>query len=89
VSTASRSLARLSCGPVANVRLDPPRVVHDQIVRVVGLAERCSCVPCGFDSHGMPIGLQIVGKPGDERIVLNLAHQYALAAKADLKRPIP
>ena len=46
-------------------------------------------VPCGFDSHGMPIGLQIVGKPGDERIVLNLAHQYALAAKADVKHPIP
>ena len=46
-------------------------------------------VPCGFDSHGMPIGLQIVGKPGEERTVLNLAHQYAVAAKADLKHPIP
>ena len=46
-------------------------------------------VPCGFDSHGMPIGLQIVGKPGGERTVLNLAHGYALAAKADLKHPIP
>ena len=45
-------------------------------------------VPCGFDSHGMPIGLQIVGKPGDERTVLNLADQYARAAKADLKPPI-
>jgi AraC family transcriptional regulator len=32
----------LELRPVANVRLDPPRVVHDQIVRVVGLAERCS-----------------------------------------------
>jgi aspartyl-tRNA(Asn)/glutamyl-tRNA(Gln) amidotransferase subunit A len=46
-------------------------------------------VPCGFDSHGMPIGLQIVGKPGDERTVLNVAHQYELAANADLKHPIP
>ena len=46
-------------------------------------------VPCGFDSHGMPIGLQIVGTPGAERTVLNLAHQYALAAKAALKHPIP
>jgi AraC family transcriptional regulator len=32
----------LELRPVANVRLDPPRVVHDQIIRVVGLAERCS-----------------------------------------------
>jgi aspartyl-tRNA(Asn)/glutamyl-tRNA(Gln) amidotransferase subunit A len=37
-------------------------------------------VPCGVDRHGMPIGLQIVGKPGDERTVLNVAHQYELAA---------
>ena len=45
-------------------------------------------VPCGFDSHGMQIGLQIVGKPGDERTVLNVAHQYELAAKVGLKHPI-
>ena len=45
-------------------------------------------VPCGFDSHGMPIGLQFVGKPGDERTVLNVAHQYELAAKIGLKHPI-
>ena len=28
--------------PQGNVRLDPPRIIDDQIVRVVGLAERCS-----------------------------------------------
>jgi AraC family transcriptional regulator len=32
----------LELRPLANVRLDPPRVVDDQSVRVVGLAERCS-----------------------------------------------
>ena len=45
-------------------------------------------VPCGFDSHDMPIGLQIVGKPGDERTVLNVAHHYELAAKVGLRHPI-
>jgi aspartyl-tRNA(Asn)/glutamyl-tRNA(Gln) amidotransferase subunit A len=45
-------------------------------------------VPCGFDRHGMPIGLQIVGKPGDERTVLNVAHQYELSATVGLKHPI-
>jgi len=45
-------------------------------------------VPCGFDGHGMPIGLQIVGRPGDERTVLNVAHQYALAAKVGSRHPI-
>jgi aspartyl-tRNA(Asn)/glutamyl-tRNA(Gln) amidotransferase subunit A len=33
-------------------------------------------VPCGFDSHGLPIGLQMVAGPGDEAAVLRLAHQY-------------
>jgi AraC family transcriptional regulator len=32
----------LELRPHANVRLDPPRVADDQIVSVVGLAERCS-----------------------------------------------
>jgi len=45
-------------------------------------------VPCGFDSHHMPIGLQIVGKPGGERTVLNVAHQYELAAKVGTMHPI-
>src|SRR5215203_3434539 len=45
-------------------------------------------VPCGFDSHNMPIGLQIVGKPGDERTVLNVAHQYERVARIGSMRPI-
>jgi aspartyl-tRNA(Asn)/glutamyl-tRNA(Gln) amidotransferase subunit A len=45
-------------------------------------------VPCGFDSHNMPIGLQIVGRPRDERTVLNVARQYELAAEVGLKHPI-
>ena len=32
----------LELRPHVNVRLDPPRIVHERIIRVVGLAERCS-----------------------------------------------
>jgi aspartyl-tRNA(Asn)/glutamyl-tRNA(Gln) amidotransferase subunit A len=45
-------------------------------------------VPCGFDSHNMPIGLQIVGKPGGERTVLNVAHQYERVARIGSMHPI-
>jgi aspartyl-tRNA(Asn)/glutamyl-tRNA(Gln) amidotransferase subunit A len=45
-------------------------------------------VPCGFDSHGMPIGLQIVGKHGDERTVLNVANRYELAASIGSRHPV-
>jgi aspartyl-tRNA(Asn)/glutamyl-tRNA(Gln) amidotransferase subunit A len=33
-------------------------------------------LPCGFDRSGMPIGLQIVGRPFDELTVLQTAHAY-------------
>jgi aspartyl-tRNA(Asn)/glutamyl-tRNA(Gln) amidotransferase subunit A len=33
-------------------------------------------VPCGFNSAGLPIGLQIIGKPFDEETVLRVAHAF-------------
>jgi aspartyl-tRNA(Asn)/glutamyl-tRNA(Gln) amidotransferase subunit A len=33
-------------------------------------------IPCGFDRHGLPIGLQIAGRPFDEATVLRVAHAY-------------
>jgi aspartyl-tRNA(Asn)/glutamyl-tRNA(Gln) amidotransferase subunit A len=36
-------------------------------------------IPCGFDSDGMPVGLQIVARPNEDRTVLNLAYQYEQA----------
>jgi aspartyl-tRNA(Asn)/glutamyl-tRNA(Gln) amidotransferase subunit A len=33
-------------------------------------------VPCGFTKEGLPVGLQIVGPPGDEVKVLRAAHAY-------------
>jgi aspartyl-tRNA(Asn)/glutamyl-tRNA(Gln) amidotransferase subunit A len=37
-------------------------------------------VPCGFDSKGLPLGLQIVGKPWDEESVLLVAHAYEMVS---------
>ncbi len=33
-------------------------------------------VPCGFTDDGLPVGIQIVGKPGDDAGVLRLAHAF-------------
>jgi aspartyl-tRNA(Asn)/glutamyl-tRNA(Gln) amidotransferase subunit A len=46
-------------------------------------------VPCGFDAHALPLGLQIVGKPWDEGTVLQLAHRYQTATEYGKRRPIP
>ncbi len=33
-------------------------------------------VPCGFNSNGMPIGMQLIGKSFDEATILNVAYKY-------------
>ncbi|HSH99213.1 MAG TPA: amidase [Reyranella sp.] len=33
-------------------------------------------LPCGFDSNGAPIGLQLVGRPFDEAMLYRIGHAY-------------
>lgn len=42
-------------------------------------------IPCGYDKAGLPIGIQIIGKPFDEATVLNAA--YALEKTITKVRP--
>jgi aspartyl-tRNA(Asn)/glutamyl-tRNA(Gln) amidotransferase subunit A len=44
-------------------------------------------VPCGFSSGGLPIGMQIVGRPFDEWSVFKVAHAYEQATDWRLRRP--
>ncbi len=44
-------------------------------------------LPCGFTSTGLPIGLQIAGKPFDEATVLRVAHAYE--QQTDWHRRLP
>lgn len=37
-------------------------------------------VPCGFTGAGLPIGLQVMGRPFDESTVLRVGHAYQAAA---------
>jgi aspartyl-tRNA(Asn)/glutamyl-tRNA(Gln) amidotransferase subunit A len=46
-------------------------------------------VPSGFDEHGLPLGLQIVGKPWGEETVLKLAHQYQIRTEFSQTHPVP
>ena len=38
-------------------------------------------VPCGFTSEGLPVGLQLMGRPHDDATVLRAAHAYEQAAR--------
>lgn len=45
-------------------------------------------IPCGFDNHGIPVGLQIVGPNGSEANVLHVAHHIEQATKWHLQHPL-
>ena len=44
-------------------------------------------VPCGFSDDGLPIGLQLAGRPFDEETVLRAAHAYEQATDWHKRRP--
>jgi len=44
-------------------------------------------IPCGFSQHGLPIGLQIMGRPFEEETVLRVARAYELVTNWRKKRP--
>jgi len=46
-------------------------------------------VPCGFSAEGLPIGLQVIGRPGDDRRVLEVAAAYEAATGWGGRHPLP
>lgn len=44
-------------------------------------------VPCGFTSHGLPVGLQLIGKPWDEATLFKTAAAYESATDWHQRRP--
>ncbi len=45
-------------------------------------------VPCGFTAAGLPVGLQLVGRPHDEAALLAAAARFEEAAGAGSALPI-
>ena len=79
----------LPTGPVTAPPVESVPGIESKEHSLTGLAGRISftgpfnlagtpaiSVPCGFSAAGMPMGLQIVGKPFDEETVLKVAHAY-------------
>jgi aspartyl-tRNA(Asn)/glutamyl-tRNA(Gln) amidotransferase subunit A len=45
-------------------------------------------IPCGLSSKGLPIGLQLMGRPFEETIILRAAYAYEQATNWRSKRPV-
>jgi len=55
--------------------------------RVTVTAHPAVSVPCGFTGDGLPVGLQLVGRYGDEAGLLAVAHAVVAATGAATRRP--
>jgi aspartyl-tRNA(Asn)/glutamyl-tRNA(Gln) amidotransferase subunit A len=84
----------LPTGPVTAPLVESVPGIESKEHALTGLAGRISftgpfnlagtpalSVPCGFSSAGMPMGLQIVGRPFAEETVLRVAHAYEQATE--------
>ena len=45
-------------------------------------------VPCGFDTNGAPIGMQLVGRPFDEAMLYRIGHAYQGATDHHKRVPV-
>lgn len=71
--------------PIAELQRDPDTLRPKELAmlhntRVLNLPGLPTIsVPCGFTRSGLPIGMQITGRPSDEATVCRLAHAYEQA----------
>jgi aspartyl-tRNA(Asn)/glutamyl-tRNA(Gln) amidotransferase subunit A len=68
---------------------DPLQMYLSDIFTIsCNLAGLCGIsVPCGFSKEGLPLGLQLLGKPFGEPDLLRAAHAYEQATDWHTKRP--
>ena len=70
-------------------KVDDPLQMYlsDVLTLSLNLAGLCGIsVPCGF-SGGLPVGMQILGRPYDEETILRVAHAYEQATPWHTYRP--
>lgn len=72
---------------ISTRELMPPTARYTIPWNLVGLP--AAVVPCGFTRAGLPLSMQIVGRPFDEATVLRIARTYERATDWHARRPDP
>jgi aspartyl-tRNA(Asn)/glutamyl-tRNA(Gln) amidotransferase subunit A len=69
---------------------DPLQMYLSDIFTIpVNLAETCALsVPAGISSTGLPVGLQLIGKPFGEEIILRAAHAFEQATEWHTRKAV-
>ncbi|MDT8307788.1 MAG: Asp-tRNA(Asn)/Glu-tRNA(Gln) amidotransferase subunit GatA [Anaerolineae bacterium] len=76
--------------PIGERSDDPLTMYLSDILTVpVNLSAACALsVPCGFDSQGLPVGLQLIGPTFHEAVILNVAYAYEQARPWHEREPL-
>jgi amidase len=87
-ATAARPFRIGACqrrGAVGTLRLVSSRVPFQEIFNVTG--QPAAVVPWGLDADGLPVSVQLVGRPFDESTLLQLSAQLETARPWAARRP--
>jgi len=83
----------MPCLPQAPLRVGEPmsrepEMAWNRLLTPVNVAGYPALsVPCGFDGAGMPVGLQIIGRPFEEALLLRVARACERATEWGTRRP--
>ncbi len=59
--------------------------IYTVMINIAGLPSLA--LPCGFDSDNMPVGMQLIGKPFNEKTILTAGFAYQHATDYHTKKP--
>jgi aspartyl-tRNA(Asn)/glutamyl-tRNA(Gln) amidotransferase subunit A len=95
--TAGKSFESVDALVTATLPIPPPAISDPKADDILPAVRNTSpfnvnglpaiSVRCGFTSTGLPIGMQIIGPPGGDAVVLQLAHAYEQATDWHKRRP--
>lgn len=59
--------------------------IYTVMINIAGLPSLA--LPCGFDENGMPVGMQLIGRPFDEKTILCAGNAYQHATDWHMRKP--
>ena len=74
--------------PVGESMSREPAVAWNRLLTPANIAGfPAISLPCGFDGAGLPVGLQLIGRPFEDALVLRVARAYERATEWGTRRP--